>query len=327
MPKPVPAPPKLDLATTVLGQPGRDSVIFVGQNTTGWHLDDSKVVLRGDGRAGIVTVNTDPAKDRWPSMKDMEVRGCLIQAEKRDNHSKWGMRRYGLNGICHTQSCIIRNLGLEHAIYDEVFGGEHHYTDLYLDNCGAQGLQIRTTEQPPSLSPHYLDAKTIYVTNVTINECGQARGAGRAGFGLSIKDQGPNADILLTEVFVQTVKQEAVKVKKDGTVLADSFGAICIERARRLDIAGGYVSMKNPDRSAIQLFDGADHTEGPAFDDIVIDGLELDNQVLTFRVDTVGRVRITNPKGAGQIRLQRFDPATKRYKFWKAIPWAPYSQG
>lgn len=316
--------------TDIIGSPGRDSVVYVGTNTNGYELRDTRLVIMDSGRAGLVTVNTDPTKKRWPTMEDMSVTGCIIEAKPRDNKSKWGLRRYGLTGYCYTNSNIIRNLGLEHPIYDEVFGGTHRYSNLWLDNSGANGLQLRVTEQPPKLSPHYLDARYIEITDVVVSECGQARGAGRAGFGISIKDMGPNTEVHMERVAVQTVKQRNVKSKPaDFTgFVPDSFGAICVEYVGKLVIDNCYVSMLNPDRHAIQLFDFANKAPKlTAPKEVHIDGLELDNQVVVLRCDDTEVVRITNTSGTGQIRLMRFDAAAKVWKFWKALPWAPYSQG
>lgn len=316
--------------TDIIGSPGRDSVVYVGQNTYDYQLRDTRLVLMDSGRAGLVTVNTDPAKKRWPTMENMVVSGCIIEAKPRDNKSKWGLRRYGLTGNCYTDTSVIRNLGLEHAIYDEVFGGTHVYSNLWLDNCGAQGLQLRITEQPASLSPHYLDTRHIEISDVVVSECGQARGAGRAGFGISIKDMGPNTEVHMQRVAVQTVKQRNVKSKPEGYTgfIPDSFGAICVEHVSKLVIDDSYVSMLNPANFGIQLFDMAVKTlKGGSPREFHSDGLELDNQVVAIRCDDTEVVRITNTKGTGQIRLMRFDATNKVWKFWKALPWAPYSQG
>ena len=316
--------------TDIIGSPGRDSVVYVGTNTTGYEICDTRLVIMDNGRAGLVTVNTDPAKKRWPVMGDMLVSGCIIEAKPRDNKSKWGLRRYGLSGDCVTTETIIRNLGLEHAIYDEVFGGHHIYSHLWLDNCGAQGLQLRITEQPAKLSPHYLDDRYIEIRDVVVSECGQARGAGRAGFGISIKDMGPNTEVYMARVAVQTVKQRNVKSKPEGYTgfVPDSFGAICVEYVGKLIIDNCYVSMLNPANFGVQLFDKAVKTlKGGSPKEVHIDGLDLDNQVVALRCDDTEVVRITNTRGTGQIRLMRFDAAARVWKFWKALPWAPYSQG
>jgi hypothetical protein len=197
--------------------------------------------------AAVIDHNKPSTRD---VMRDVRIE-CLPPRTPTDTNtmSKWGVRRYKVSGI--RERLHVSGVWKEHAAYESPGDAGLTYQDCFFEDCGAQGLQARHTGN--RADPSWNMPRAIMLRRVACSECGQARGVGRAGFSVSIKDMGPLTDVTFEDLRVRTIKQSAVKVS--GNKVYDSFGAVCVEYCRSLHWHGGYVEMRNPDRSPVQLFD------------------------------------------------------------------------
>lgn len=289
-----------------------DGFMLVGAHVS---LSDG---LKPDGkpleaRAGLIfDVDVDSAgvlKSPEVVYRDHQLIDCVFE-----NAAYWNVRRHALRGLTRTVRVVVKGARREHGGYDSVHAGRAEYVDVTALDNSSQGWQIRLTNNRSDV--HWVLPKSILFERFTGLENGKPQGAGRAGFTLSIKDLGPESDVEIVDPIIQTIRSRAVKVKKDGTVVADSFGAACVEFCRSLVWRGGYVRMRNADRDDVQLYDysnkGSTRT-GPQ--DIDVQGLELAaGCTLSVRLGDGDRINISGCTGGGQIKLMEFVGGTWRKK-------------
>lgn len=304
------APPKLRGPLTVVPQ------IQIPKGPTHGHaIRKTHVRYRGYW-AAVIDHNAPHTRD---VMEDVRVE-CLPPSAPGDNltQSKWGVRRYKVAGI--RRRLWVSGAWWEHAVYESPGDGELIYDDCLFEDCGAQGLQLRHNGNRGDAA--WPLARLIKLRNVRVRECGQARGVGRAGFSVSVKDMGPQSDVVFEDVNVRTIEQSAVVVK-NGKIF-DSFGGVCVEHCRALTWRGGYVGMRNPDRQAVQIYDFGQKdgpTAGPKH--VTIQGVHLDygnNLAITRHHDTVD---IRRMKGDGRVLVFERTSPTK----WTMVESVPLANG
>jgi hypothetical protein len=234
-----------------------------------------------------------------------------------NQQSKWGVRRYKVQGI--RRRLWVSGVWKEHAIYESPYIGDLVYADCYLEDCGAQAIQVRHTDN--RADPLWNERRRIVLNKVRAAECGQARGVGRAGFSISIKDMGPKSSVEFRDLRVRTINQNAVVVKNNKQF--DSFGGVCVEYCKSFGWQGGYVGMRNPDRQPVQLFDfgrGDNATAGP--EHIVINGAHIDYGGNILVCKGAKTVDIRRCKGDGRIQVMEWN-GTK----WVAVEFIPIANG
>jgi hypothetical protein len=235
-------PPRLPKNLNVINS----NIVIPNGPQHSYTLENTHVKYQGYW-AAVIDYNHPHTRD---VMRDMRIE-CLPPSSPTDSNtmSKWGVRRYKITGI--RERLWISGVWKEHCIYESPGDGNLVYRDLYLEDAGAQALQIRHTGNRND--PMWNVARKITIEDVRSAECGLERGAGRAGFSISVKDMGPLSDVVIRDLAVRTINQTAVKIYNNNVY--DSFGAVCVEFCNSLDWRGGYVAMKNPDRTPVQLFD------------------------------------------------------------------------
>lgn len=257
-------------------------------------------------RAGIITDMDSPHRG-------YVVADSIIRALG-DNHSDWGIRRHRLLGPCLTSNVHVRNIGRGdgHAIYDELHAGRHEYLDLELVNCAANALQFRLKDNRSD--PRWQDSREVLVEGLQAVECGQLRGAGRAGFALSIKDMGPNTSVVVRRALVRSVRQRRVAKRSDGT-FADSFGGVCVEYCASLEMSDCLVDYFNPYSDAVQLFDYSNKAAkctGPAQFTLRRVEVARGRNINIREGDGLGPHRIEDCKGTGHIQVFTYTGGTWR---------------
>lgn len=304
----------LPVTTSTIHAVGRDGIYQAG-SVEGLTVRGVKITL-ADG----VNAAGNPTYARAGIITDMDSphRGYVLQSvivhAQGDNHSDWGIRRHRLFGPCLTQTVHVSNIGRGdgHAIYDELHAGKHTYEDLVLQNCAANALQTRLKDNRSD--SHWADQRELVVDGLQSIECGQLRGAGRAGFAVSIKDSGPATSVLLRRMLVQSVKQRRVAKKSDGT-FADSFGGVCVEFCARLELDSCIVDYFNPYSEAVQLFDfsnKAARNTGPASFLVRNVDVRRGRNINIRAGDGPGPYRIDGCKGTGKIQVFEYTGGTWR---------------
>ena len=314
--------PQLPLEPLTQINPGfdKDGVYWRSSQAANCSLVGAQVNMQG-GRAGVIS-------DMTPVFISPIMSDVLIQVAKGNlMTTMWGVRRHMLRNPVTTRVRVVdltrpdaatTNMK-EHAIYDEIESGEAIYEGCSGKNIPAQLLQIRLAGNRND--PKWANQRRIVVNDIHGDEVGQLRGAGRAAFAVSIKDSGPNGEVVLNNPFLRTIQQTQVSKRSDGT-WADSFAAVCIEYCKSFTWTGGYVGYKNPKMVAVQLFDYANKSNkqtGP--EEIVIDGVEFDRgNGITLRLDdTTRKVDIRNCTGNGIITVFKM-AADGIYRVWKQVP-------
>lgn len=287
---------------------------LINAPTDGHKIERVSVTYRGYW-AAVVDYNHPSIND---VMRDVTIT-CLPPSPLDDTNqqSKWGVRRYKVQGI--RRRVHVRGVWKEHAFYESPYIGELVYADCFLEDCGAQAIQVRHTQN--RADPLWHERRTIRLNKVRASECGQARGVGRAGFSISIKDMGPKSHVEFRDLRVRTINQDAVVVKNGQA--RDSFGGVCVEYCKSLVWEGGYVGMRNPDRQPIQLFDfgrGDNATAGP--ENITIHDLHLDYGGNLLVCKGAKTVDIRNCTGDGRIQVMEWN-GTK----WVAVQYIPIANG
>lgn len=290
---------------TVHAKPDSDALYIKGV-TNNRVVRDTKFVVHG-GRAGVIT-------DVKAHHTNFLVENVIVR-----NADLWGFQLHGMESVVFRQ-VLVRNSEREHGGYTRIWGTAL-FEDVTAINCAAQGWQVRL--EGNRSDPHWADEKRIEFVRFTALECGQLRGAGRAGFALSVKDSGPNSDVIIEDALIRTVNQDAVYKNSSG-VWCESFGGICVEFCRSVTITGGYVEMEAPSaREAVQLFDyarnDADNT-GPQ--NIVVDGLTIaQGGCIAVRLGDADSITIKNciSLGGGKIKLFARD-AKGVWRLSKSVP-------
>lgn len=311
---PRPLPPSTDPANAIDKFNNGDG-LYVHGSKTGFSLLATPITIHGSGRAGVI-YDVDSVHTRDVT-EDCSVE--IVDAAA-NAYQMWGLRRYGLQGGA-TRRVSVSGVVREHGIYDEVIG-EYTYEDVLTEDCGAQGIQLRFTPSNPATSPYWLDPKTLTITRCAVIECGLARGAGRAAFGVSIKALGPNATVLIDGLVVQTVNQTAVKVYNGKTY--DSFGALLVEFCDAVDVTNSLFAMKNPDRDAIQFFNYGWKGQtggGPRHIRVKNCTLRRGNTIVVREGDGES-IDISGCTGDGWIRVLTYQAGT-----WRVARTVPIEQG
>ena len=303
-------------------QPDRDGVYWKSAQAANCSLTNTQINMIG-GRAGVIS-------DMTPVFINPVLRDVMISVAKGTNMTTmWGVRRHMLRNPTTTRVRVVdltrpdaptTNMK-EHAIYDEIESGEAIYEGCSGKNIPAQLLQIRLAGNRND--PKWANQRRIVVTDIHGEEVGQLRGAGRAAFAVSIKDSGPNGEVILRDPFLKTVQQTQVSKRSDGT-WADSFAAVCVEYCKSFTWTGGYVNYKNPKMITVQLFDYANKAKGRTGpEEIVIDGVTFDqgNGICLRLDDTTRKVDIRNCTGNGIITVFKM-AADGIYRVWKQVPLA-----
>lgn len=324
-PLPRPAPPATDHELAVSGRDG----VYLKGSTDGHRLSGLALTLLGSGRAGVIyDIGTLHPND---IVEDVSI--DVVDAAA-DAYQNWGLRRYGLGrrpgavaapSSNRTSRVRVRGVVKEHGGYDEVVG-DYTYEDVWFEDCGAQGLQIRLTQSPPTASPYWLDPKHVRVERIVVLECGLARGGGRAGFGISVKSLGPNGSVEIVDGLVQTINQTAAKVYNGRTF--DSFGALIVESCERAEVDGMTINMKNPDRDVVQFFDYANKAARGTGPREILWGTKKQNTVkrhgaIAVREGDGDLIDIRPTLGSGVIKVYRYGTD----KVWRLAMTLPASAG
>lgn len=274
-----------------------DKGIYVKGATNGWRLQRVRINYPDYPWAALIN-------DNQPHV-DSLVEHLWIECTEL-GASKWGIRVYKDDGSVW-RFIVVRNVRSEHGFYGSA-RGDLTIEDAWFEQCGAQAVQVRHTLN--RADPDWALPRVIRLERVTAIECGQPKGAGRAGFGISIKDQGPLSDVFLRTLFVRTIEQTDVRQS------FDSFGGVCVEYCRTLDWRGGWVEMKNPDRPSIQLYDYARqqprHT-GP--ENIRMRGVHVRlGGNIAVRLGDGETIEISQCSGTGRILVYVWDAASGKWK-------------
>ena len=280
----------------------RDGIYITSAYAGGFAVSQRAIRMHG-GRAGIIT-------DMNPDFEAQTISDVLLTIDKGDkSKTLWGVRRHRLVSpttmrvrvVDKTRPGSPSSFMGEHAFYDEIASGEALYEDCSCLNIPAQALQIRLTGNRND--PKWKNPRRIIVRNFVGEEVGQARGAGRAAFAISIKDAGPEGEVEIFNPQLETVQQRAVAKRSDGTI-ADSFAGLCVEYCKTLKVSGGYINFKNPKMHAVQLYDFGNKAAGRTGpEEIDFQGVTLGsgNHITVRLDDTTRKVNIEGCSGDGEI--------------------------
>lgn len=299
--------------TTIIDAPVAKDGLYLRATPNTFSVVDTTINMHG-GRAGIIT-DMEPQ----PAYLAPVMRNVVVNVRDGQGHQTlWGIRRHKLRSpTCenvevydHTpEGATIQTTWMkEHAIYDEIESGDAVYRNCGAGNIPAQFIQIRLAGNRKD--PMWPNRRAILIDSCSGSEIGQLRGAGRAGFAISIKDSGPEGEVVIANTGLATISQRAVKKKSDGT-MADSFGAICVEYAKSCLIEDCYINYRNPANHTIQLYDFANKAKGKTGpEDIVVRNCELaagGNNIALRIENTTKRVLIEGCSGPGQIIVYKMN--------------------
>lgn len=234
-------PPQLDTPTKLLTQ--NKSYMIKGA-TNGLVFEDTQLTYTGNWGAWMTYDGEPHTRTRIEDFRLI----CAYNPADRNTWAKWGFRDYEMEGLY--RRVWVSGVYWEHGQYT-CPRGSISWVDCFYNDCGAQGIQVRHNLN--RADPEWSRPRLLRMTGVTTLECGQVRGAGRAGFSVSVKDMGPETDVVMTNIAVRTVEQR--NVRTSGSLVYHSFGGICVEYCRNLTISDSWVELLQPDRPAIQLYD------------------------------------------------------------------------
>lgn len=246
---------------------------------------------------------------------NVAVTGTGFRCTPENVFTKWLTRWYTVTG--RFANSFWKNCPVEHAVYLAPGPGDLEFTECLFYNIAANAIQLRlatvdNTNLPPEQSPYWNTERTILLQRVVMLECGQKRGGGRAAFAFSPKSPGPGTTIICRDVFIQTVKQVDVDGKGHN-----SFGGMCFEECKRVEIYGGVIELDNPANGAIQFYEynkPSEHQRHPQ--EIRIEGLTVEGGAhVDIRVDRTTKIDIRGCRGNGILRLWKQDPVGAD-KFW-----------
>lgn len=313
--------------TKIVGRP--DVTVFYWPRAAGPYngitLERTHIKLRG-GRVGL-------HNDRKPGYGPTTFRDLLLETGKGEAEtSDWLARYYVDLGILMErvrcvdvtrpkQPTLLRD---GHAIYLGYGIGLHLFKDLSFRNIPANALQLR--HEFNRSDPLWKLAREIRVDGFHARECGQKRGAGRAGFALSVKDCGPNSTVSLSRIDIENVRQE--DVRQSGKIHYDSFGAICVEHTKEVVLEECYVKHKKPDRSLVQYYDMANNTETSGPKNVFqLDHVELHGGQVDIRMEQgLERVEVLPFEGTADIAIRKRDKlgtwrVVRRYTAKEGFKW------
>lgn len=290
--------------TTVVATGTRDG-IYVKGATDARTIDGVRIEMgASQGRAGIMHDNA------WHTHDVLE--DCHILDAR-----MWGTRRYGLSDS-RTERVLVENGQKEHGFYDEVWGGYNEYIDCTAIKSPAQGFQWRLTNN--RADSHWILPKTLNLVRCTVIECGRPAGMGRASFNVSVFELGPQSDVFIDDILINSTKQNRIVKRSDGT-WADSVGGLFVGYCRRLFMVGGEITCKNSWKEAVQLFDFSNKAPtrtGP--DDILIQRLHvgLGGNIAVREGDGMC-VTIAGCTGTGKIKVYRYG-ADGAWRLHRSVP-------
>lgn len=320
MPSPSTLPPK----KLILAPFDQDGYYWkAAQSTGGKTLENVELVLRG-GRAGII--NDDVPGNGPVTLRNLKIRMAAGQLR----HSEWGARLYF--GDDEEQENLIEDVEVidesvpggpsfmdEHAGYTNYGRGNVTWRRFRASNIPAQGIQMRHTKN--RADPDWKSPRVVTLEDIYLRECGQARGSGRAGATISLKDAGPKTIFHLKKVDIECVEQEAVYKDSSG-VWRDSFGALCIEYAEHVEIDDLHIKHKNPCRPLVQAFDESRQQLKQAAPRVwIVRRSDVEGGNFAVRVGGgVRRVEIPPKAGSGRINVFVWDEAKARYILRRKFP-------
>lgn len=313
--------------TKVVGRP--DVTVFYWPRAAGPYagitLERTHVKLRG-GRVGL-------HNDHKPGYGPTTFRDILLESGKGENEtSDWLVRYYVDEGIVMErvrcvdvtrpgQSTLLRD---GHAVYLGYGTGLHFFKDLSFRNIPANALQLR--HELNRKDPLWKLPRQIEIDGLHARECGQKRGAGRAGFAVSVKDAGPQSTVHMSRFDIENVRQS--DVRQSGKIHYDSFGAICIEHCKEAVVENGYVRHKNPDKSLVQYYDMANKTDTAGPKRIAqLDHVELHGGQVDIRMEMgLENVEILPFEGTADIAIRKRNSSgswsvVRRYTAKEGFKW------
>lgn len=310
--------------TTIIDAPVAKDGLYLRATPNTFTVVDTTINMHG-GRAGIIT-DMEPQ----PAYLSPVIRNVVINILDGQGHQTlWAIRRHkqrsplieNVEVIDHTpEGATLQTTWMkEHAGYDEIESGDAVYRRFIARNIPAQHIQTRLAGNRKDVM--WPNKRAIIIESCEGYEIGQLRGAGRAGFAISVKDSGPEGEVLITDTVLETVKQRAVK-KTSGGVMADSFGAICVEYAKSCVIERCEINYRNPANHAIQLYDFANKAKGKTGpQEIVVQDCTLaPGNNIALRIEaTTKRVEVAGCKGQGQIIVYKMN-ASGIYGVARRIP-------
>mgnify|MGYP000721070642 CR=1 FL=1 len=290
----------------------------VAGGTNDIRLAGEELFMQG-GRAGTITDEPPALYDRFEKVDCLTRMGPSDQPLNWKYSSLWVDRIHGLKD---SKFVRVRGVDLtppddptlsynkEHDKYLEHAEGELLLEDCSSLNMAAQALQIRLKYNAADY--RWARPRHLIINRYNAQECGQKRGAGRAGFSISLKDYGPNGEIDAYDLFIRTVKQRQVSYKtiNKQVVWYDSFGGLCVEFAKRVNLQRGYIEMKNPNRHGVQFFNdlsGLTNPTGCAPLDLTVHDYEFANGLhCAVRIERdTQKIDIRRCKGNGLLKVFR----------------------
>lgn len=291
------------------------------QSLLGKTLENARILLRG-GRAGIIN---DDVSTNGPIL----IRNVRLEIGAGENeHTEWGFRLYfGTGGTIENVEIVDLSTASgpsymdEHADYTNFGRGNILIRGFSATNIPAQAIQLRHTKN--RADPNWKLPRLVTLEEIRAKECGQKRGAGRAGFTVSIKDAGPESVIHVRRMEIECVEQRGV-VKNSAGQICDSFGALCIEYAQHVEIDELYINHRKPDKNLVQLYDQARTTVKQSASHFQrIKRNEIVGGNLAVRINGgVKLVEVAKGTGNGLILVHVWDRAQKRYIIRRRIKMA-----
>lgn len=245
-------------------------------------------------------------------IRDVEL--VCVNGSDNLTRSKWGFRPYLIDGI--VERVIVRGAYWEHDWYSSV-RGDLTFRNVWLEDAGAQGLQLRHSGNRGD--PQWQNTRFIRLEDVTAVECGQPRGAGRAGFALSVKDMGPETTVVFQRVASRTVNQRAVRTS--GSLVYNSFGAVCVEHCKRFEWTDGWVEHLDADRPDVQLFDyvrNQPQDTGPDQTYMRRVHVAMGGDI-AVRIGDGSLIDIADCTGTGRIMVYRWNANTSKWQLDNSI--------
>ena len=213
--------------------------LTLNQGTQGLQLGQTR--FRGWGRELLITFKAH-------EHVGMVIDQCRFRGEPNPadgiNHVKWAIRAYGIRDQLISRS-EFRNIGIEHAIYENIEGGDIEVSDCYFENIAAQGCQFvyRSSESPRPQDP--VDGTEIRVIDNIFKRCTSPH-TGRAAFTITAVYMNRGLLVQGNTMIAQFPPNSAGK---------QSRGAIVAEGLPQVTVLDTKIDYMAPDRPIVQLHD------------------------------------------------------------------------
>lgn len=231
------------------------------------------------------------------------VENCIFTM-RGNPHGRWLERMYSTQGI--VRHVIYEDVAEEHARYTKLAKGYTLMHDILCRRVHSQAYQQRVDDLPEQSYADWFEEKTLHLRDWVALECCTDKGT-RPAFIISPKSAGPNSDLILENLFLQTVKQPNFQY---NGITYNSYGGVCVELWRSARLYNVRCELKRPRNTGFQFYDyGAKYQSpsgillprrAPAY--IEIDGVELWGGNIELRPQWHDYVRIRPGKGDGHIR-------------------------